>query len=433
MKNKALPWGFWKRNPKNIRKAAQECKSRSECERRFPGAVDAARDLGILQEVFSHMKRLRAPNGTWVNNETNIRKAALKCKTIVELSKRFPNAYAEARKLNILDDVTKHMKRLRLPNGVWNKKYIKSKAQMCKTKSELRQRFPGAYNAAHKLDIIDEVCSHMSPIASDNKRALYVHIFIHKKTKRGYFYIGITDNYNIRLNRHKNSKHLSKYFNSKVYEHSEYRENKWYEPDKARNIEIRLITRKGTSKLIQKCYKDYQMLNKSSGGSLGGYKNQYSDEDLINSTRGYETISEFAKENSSKYSRIISRGLHALAFADIERKQSPHGTYSGNEENLFSIAKQYKTREELRKANPTAHKAIYKMKIQAKAFSHMKYLATPAGTYKGNIMNIKKEAKKYTNRAGFNKGSRGAYHAAQELGIMDDLFPVIKLKIAKSA
>lgn len=102
--DKYFPKAYQSHNPESIQANALLCETRAEFEKRFPGAYGAARKLGILDQVCSHMVvvyQSHAPESIHAN--------ALLCETRSEFSKRFKSAYRAALHLGILDQVCSHM------------------------------------------------------------------------------------------------------------------------------------------------------------------------------------------------------------------------------------------------------------------------------------------------------------------------------------
>jgi len=89
------------------------------------------------------------------------REAALKCKTRSEFRDKYPGAYDACLRNNWLDEVCSHMEqRVRRPY-IWTKENCKQAALKCKTRTEFHDKYPGAYRACLKNNWLDELCSHM--------------------------------------------------------------------------------------------------------------------------------------------------------------------------------------------------------------------------------------------------------------------------------
>jgi len=87
-----------------------------------------------------------------------IKDEAQKYKTRGEFSKGSSKAYHAAIRINILDDVCSHMELVRTN---WTYEMIKNEAQKYKTRGEFRKGSIKAYKAAQKMNILDDVGSHM--------------------------------------------------------------------------------------------------------------------------------------------------------------------------------------------------------------------------------------------------------------------------------
>lgn len=93
-------------------------------------------------------------------------KVALLCKTRSEFHKRFQSGYNAAIKIDILDEICTHMP-IRVdvsasnnPNFKYTHRIIKDFAVKCKTRGEFAIKFPSVYNAAKKQGL-DKFCKHM--------------------------------------------------------------------------------------------------------------------------------------------------------------------------------------------------------------------------------------------------------------------------------
>jgi len=78
---------------------------------------------------------------------------------------------------------------MRKPLNYWNKERCNEVALKCKTKTEFRINYGGAYKKARKNGWLDEICSHIIPQGNLFKRLVYVYEF-----SDNYTYIGITCN-----------------------------------------------------------------------------------------------------------------------------------------------------------------------------------------------------------------------------------------------
>ena len=90
-------------------------------------------------------------------NKDTVKEEALKYNTKIEFQTSNQSAYNAAKRLGILDDVTKHM----IKRFFINEEYTKKVAKQCKTIAEFLKNYQGAYVFAKKNNIFDEVTEHM--------------------------------------------------------------------------------------------------------------------------------------------------------------------------------------------------------------------------------------------------------------------------------
>jgi len=119
-------------------------------------AYNAARRLGILDKVCSHMKHLHI---SWTYEM--IGEEAKKYKTRNEFEKGSRGAYRAAKRRNILDEVCYHMTPVRIS---WTYEMIAEEAKKYQSRRKFYEGSRSAYNAASRRDILDDVCSHMTPV-----------------------------------------------------------------------------------------------------------------------------------------------------------------------------------------------------------------------------------------------------------------------------
>jgi len=104
----------------------------------------------ILREELSEQKKSKY-------TEDEIRQRALQFQTPADFFKNDLAAYTAAQRFGILDDVMSHMKRVRKLTP----ELIKNIAKEYSTRREFELGDSSAYQKAHKLGIFDEVTSHM--------------------------------------------------------------------------------------------------------------------------------------------------------------------------------------------------------------------------------------------------------------------------------
>jgi hypothetical protein len=131
-----------------IFKEAKKYKYRSEWEKNSPKSYNAARFRKITNEVAAHMplrKKYIHQAHKWTKE--NIKKEVLKYSTFKEWINAKGNSYGAAIKLNIKDEVSKHMLKTK-----WDRKVdIFNDAKNFKSKYSWSKNSPGAYAAAKKI------------------------------------------------------------------------------------------------------------------------------------------------------------------------------------------------------------------------------------------------------------------------------------------
>jgi superfamily II DNA or RNA helicase len=104
-------------------------------------------------------------------DEKTIAEEALKYNRKVDFQKENASAYNAAVRLNILNDVCSHMQTM---FTYWTEDEIKVEAKKYKSRKEFSKKSPRAYAKALKLNIIDKVCKHMiSPYRNWTKEDIH--------------------------------------------------------------------------------------------------------------------------------------------------------------------------------------------------------------------------------------------------------------------
>lgn len=138
--------------------------TRTQFARNSAGAYDKAWKNGWLDEICSHMTSIQKPHGYWTKEKCRIE--ALKYKSRTEFQKNSVRAYDKSHKNGWLDELCSHMKLLKLPNGFWknNIEACRAEALKYKSRSEFAFNNSGAYAASKMNGWLVEICSHMGVI-----------------------------------------------------------------------------------------------------------------------------------------------------------------------------------------------------------------------------------------------------------------------------
>lgn len=157
-------------NYEDCKKAAQLCKSRSEFQKRFSGGKKFAERNNWLDEFFpiknvqiEKRKKIRKKH----ENFNDCKREALKYKTRGDFYKNSSEYFRAAKRMGILDEICEHMKvkPLKLKPEILLED-IRETALQYKTRWEWGKNKPREYRIAYKNGWLDEVCSHMKPVTS---------------------------------------------------------------------------------------------------------------------------------------------------------------------------------------------------------------------------------------------------------------------------
>lgn len=133
--------------------------NRTDFARGSPGAYAAALRLGILDDVCYHMTATYKPRGYWTAER--MCEVASRYKNRTEFKQNAQNVYVAAQNMGILDDICSHMVRLQTPNGYWDLDSAAIEAKKYDTRTAFKRGCNGAYNVVRKSDRFDEICKHM--------------------------------------------------------------------------------------------------------------------------------------------------------------------------------------------------------------------------------------------------------------------------------
>lgn len=156
---------IWKWTKEAIVKEASRFPNRGAFRLQAKQAYDAAIRQNILEEVCAHM---RLPQHIYSDEE--LRESALRYSTIKEFLATEPKAFDRVMRRGKLAEYTKHMRRVVQP---WTPDRIKEVALRCDSRREFSDLYSGAYQAARRLKIMDEVCGHMTT----QRSAAYVYVY----------------------------------------------------------------------------------------------------------------------------------------------------------------------------------------------------------------------------------------------------------------
>ena len=401
------PCGFWTKN--KLIKEARKYKNKTEFRDKSSAAYCAARKHMAKEEIFSHMPQRKSVDAQ-VWNRDKLIDTAKKFKNKTDFSKTYPGAAKRAKTLGIYDEITKHMDYKVRPNGTWTPEMVYKISMKYKTRGQFQSHERQAYQAARRLNIMDEACRHMVRVGNRFKRALYAFEFPDKSV-----YVGLTYNYDQRYSSHmKRTKRIIDKTNKLGHEFIMF--NEYYEKEIAAEKEAELIEK------YRK--KGWEILNRSKAGALGSNITKWTKEEILKEAKQYNSIAEFNKANGSAYNAALKLGLKKEIKKHMTNLTRPARYWT--KDKVLKEAKKYNTRSEFHKNSSSAFLYAKKLGIREECYKHME---TPSRIRKWTPEAVAKEARKYKSRSEFQRNSRGAYKAAKDLGIKNEVCRHMKFKV----
>ena len=265
-------------------------------------SYDPARSRGLLKnkDVIGHFAKT-----VWTSKWT--------FKKIIAATKKFKTKkeWAEAEKNKVCFSYRAAKERKLL----FNKKVIghfKPTDPAIKFFKEWVDKFPMAYQRAHRTNVLEKVTAHMERVGHKYKRCIYS---IEVKNKN-MIYIGLTFNFKQRIEQHLDSKRfvgIKKKYGKKsliIKQITKYMPVE--EAGKRENI------------LITKCNKKgYQVLNKKKGGDLGSIASKWTKEKVIESAKKFKTQKKWRAKAPVAYSTAKQKGYlkEAQQFLYVQREK----------------------------------------------------------------------------------------------------------------
>lgn len=149
-----------------------------------------------IDEICSHMIRIIHKKGFWTKEKCQ--EEALKYQTKNEFENNCGSGYDAARRYKWIDEICSHMVKIKNEKGFWTKDKCQEEALKYDDRTLFNKESGGAYHAAHINGWLNEICSHMKIKGNKYKRCIYAYEF-----SDNFVYVGLT--YNIR---ERNLQHL---------------------------------------------------------------------------------------------------------------------------------------------------------------------------------------------------------------------------------
>lgn len=340
---------------------------------------------------------------------------AKKYKTKVEFQKENAGAYKYASEKGLLKTYD-WFEEIKKTNGYWTRERCEAEARKYQSKGDFLKGCSAAHHASVVngwLDDYDWMIDQRIDIIKGKIDSVYVYLF--EDTKAAY--VGRTL---MRRQKKRDREHIFNLDNDNVARYAK-KHNVPVPPMKI--LESNLTLEKGLDRedYWRRWYEDhgYTMLNRLATGigkgSLGGISHgKWNRKTCYTEAKKYKSASEFEKANGSAYDAARRNGwIKDYTWFDVLWKAK------WDKESCYKEAKKYKTRAEFYQNSAGAYKkALEKEWIEEYDWMPSRQ-QKPMGFW-NNYDRCYEEAKKYSNRKGFQKGCQSAYNSALKNGWLDD-------------
>lgn len=389
-----------------VHKEALKYDRRVDFQKKSPSAENAARRYGWLDDVCSHMKRIKTNGRT----KEECHQVALKYETIKKFERGDGAVHLYASRRGWLHEITSHMKKY--INWDNRKEEIHQVALKYQNRGEFCLKDEKYYEVARRRGWLDDVCSHMVSVGNKFKRLVYVYEFEDRTV-----YIGLTGNDIKRTNSHTTSN------DSPVYR---YEQQTGLKPIKS-IITDGYIDSEDAKKIEHDTIEKYKrlgwnVLNKVKAGGLGGTDRIWTDERIRETISKYTYESELRKNEPKLIMKLLS--IKKLdEYIKVLIKDTP--TY-WNEEKVKVAISEHTHLLDFNNQYPGARGWIRNNKMEHLldgliSKNHIRQVKIRWNN-KEEILNM---ASKYNNISTFQKENGGMYNSAKQNGWLDDVKRVI--------
>jgi len=149
---------YWSYN--RCKEEALKYDKKSDLSKNSPSAYSSIRLHGWLDELCSHMIKLRKSNGYWTYDKCQ--EETLKYNNLKDFMNDSCGCYYKCYKNNWLEELCTHMnyKKRKSPNFNWTKEECKEEALKYNNRYDYC-RYTGSYKIALKNKWLNDICSHM--------------------------------------------------------------------------------------------------------------------------------------------------------------------------------------------------------------------------------------------------------------------------------
>jgi len=293
---------------------------------------------------------------------------------------------------------------MRKTRNYWTREKCEEEALKYEHKKDFINGSPGAYGSSRKNGWYDDITKHMKIIGNRYKRCLYVFEFSDNCA-----YVGLTQNYEERIEYHFNKEKSSVYKKIKISNLiPTYRQLTTYlDKDVASNKE----------KIYMKEYESngWELINIKEGGNLGGGYLKWSKEKCQEVALKYKTKKDFYKNDRNCHESARRQGyLNDICEHMISRKYNGYWT----EERCYVIAKKYKYRVNFQKENRSCYEISRKEGWLKNICQHME---KPNKKIKWTLEKCLQESQKYETNKDFMKNNKSCYESARVQGFLEKI------------
>lgn len=150
------PNGTWTRGA--VLSEARKYRTRTEFASKAPGARNAAQRLGLMKQACAHMRLSVMPNGYWTRKL--ILQSAESCSGRTEFQRKFPGAYDAAVRLRLLPSIHKLIPEKARPR-FWTLERLSAEARKHSTRTAFKRAAASAYVIAGRRGVRNKICKHM--------------------------------------------------------------------------------------------------------------------------------------------------------------------------------------------------------------------------------------------------------------------------------
>jgi predicted GIY-YIG superfamily endonuclease len=286
----------------------------------------------------------------------------------------------------------------------WNYANCKKEANKYNYKTDFIKNSKSAYNSAIRNGWLNEICYHMNKIGNRFFRCIYVWEFEDNSA-----YVGLTYNIIKRTIEHKTEK------DSPVYKKLKY--SKGFCTQLTDYIPLKDAI-KSEIFFIEKYKKNWNVLNKNKGGSLGSSYFECTVEDCIKYALSCRTKAEFQKKYKKYYNYSVAVDIYNTLFDHLNYSKNNSGYWS--KEKCHEVALKCKNNKEFEIKYSSAYVIARKKKWFNEITTHFIEIKKPQKFW--SIEKSLEIAKTYSSRSELKKKYYQAYFILKNNKLLDGIF-----------